>query len=227
MTSLIEREIDGRRETNALVQRISPAIPVPPSACDAEAIRRFPRGYPHIVALADERGATTYAVRLRTISGRLEVIGETTPLLSEAQDGLRSLHGDLLDAINYKLTQETEDAAENAFLVDWWPNGIEAVPDIDAKDAPFGWPRVHYPDLEESFLDYIPNYFPIVLSLDRKGRRYYTNAYKDSVGYLCWPDPWSDEPRNCLHGIEHAAILRVAQWQKINSIPYSAPRLFR
>jgi hypothetical protein len=175
----------------------------------------------------DEDDGITYAVRLRTISGRLELVGETTRDLSEAREGLRNLHGDLLDAMRCMTTQETEDAVETAFLRDWWPNGCEASPVMDAKDASSGWPRVHYPDLDEDFLRDIPNYFPIVLSMDRREQRYYTRAFKDTTGYLCWPDPWSKELRDCLHSIEHAAILRVAQWEEINSGPSLGHRFFR
>ncbi len=173
----------------AWIDRVSPALPVRPSASDADAIRRFPRGYPHIVALTDEGGAISYAVRLRTISGRLDLIGETTVDLSEARDSLRNVHGDLFEAMRYNTTQELEDAVEAAFLRDWWPNGREADPMIDSRSASSGWPRMHHPHFDEELLNDIPAYFPIVLSMDRNDQRYYTHAFKDTTGYLCWPGP--------------------------------------
>lgn len=227
MTSLGEHETSGRREANASIARISPAIPVRPAAGDAEAIKRFPTGYPHIVALTDEDGTNAYAVRLRTIGGRLDLIGETTLDLSDSRESLRNLHGDLLDAMRYNTNEDLEDAVEAAFLKNWWPGGREADTIVDAEEDPSGWPRVHYPDLDDDFLKDIPNYFPIILSMNRNGQRYYTHAFKDTTGYLCWPDPWSKEPRNCLHSIEHAAMLRVAQWEEINSIPAPGRRFFR
>lgn len=228
MASLDEDDTDSRREKKtAWIDRVSPALPVRPSASDADAIRRFPRGYPHIVALTDEGGAISYAVRLRTISGRLDLIGETTVDLSEARDSLRNVHGDLFEAMRYNATQELEDAVEAAFLRDWWPNGREADPMIDSRSASSGWPRMHHPHFDEELLNDIPAYFPIVLSMDRNDQRYYTHAFKDTTGYLCWPGPWSKEPRNCVHSIEHAAMLRVAQWEEINSIPSPVRRFFR
>ena len=227
MTSLVEQETSGRHKANAPIARVSPAIPVRLAAGDAEAIRRFPTGYPHIVALTDEDGANAYAIRLRTIGGRLDLFGETTLDSSEARDSLRNLHSDLLDAMRYDTTQDLEDAVEAAFLRNWWPDGREVDPIVDAKEAPSGWPRVHYPDLDEGFLKDIPSYFSIILSMDRNEQRYYTRAFKDTTGYLCWPDPWSKGPRSCLHSIEHAAILRVAQWEEINSISVPGQRFFR
>ena len=194
---------------------ISPGLPVPASASDAEAIYRFPCGYPHIVSFNDATGALVYAVRMRGADGHLGIVGDETADLQAAQEALSLLMSALLQFKYSSMDYDVEEKADETFRAVWWPGGGTLL-ELPVETCT-GWPKAHLQSLDFELLETIPRGFPIILADEEDGERWYIEAYRDRDGNLFWSDwghRWTDDYAECVRLIEEKAIRRFCMWEK-------------